>query len=469
LAQVFNLESCEESSFILQSGTWDVDINSAIKTEEESPTMQGETNMVLSSASLMDRNADSISAAIKLDPELLSTFCRRGRQRLQEIQACSHATLKLDRTKGLLWATGSERAIAEVRVRLECLGGPRKTVSAAVWAELMRTRTLVEGPAVSKSAVERIQHLSGCRVHIERSKHEVRLFGPKSASAVADLLLNELEEMCTENLVDTPDAQRLSSDVLHQIAHSGSVSMRLEPQQIAVLGLRCAVEPAVAELKQYMANPDQFEPWRNLDATNSAVAAALSKLNSDRHLSSATTTLGSLPSTIDDSDHGSEMCNDSYESCDQSKVSSGTRATSKLANNPHSHPRQHVQHVQQAQQQQVLRHDVAHTCCQTCGAHQFCGNCGQQVWQINMVGFAVPYVQMHPGPHEDGRMHGMVPGVGMAMPAETTQMSQHFIQMGQGNLMPMCFAPGMMPQGMCKDPSSGYIMPMAIQAGAIGL
>lgn len=422
--------------------------------------------MVVSSASLTERNADSISAAIKLDPELLRTFCRRGRQRLQEIQARSQATLKLDRTKGLLWATGSERAISEVRVRLECLGGPRKTVSAAVWAELMRTRTLVEGPDVSKSAVEQIQHLSGCRVHIERSKHEVRLFGPKSAGVVADRLINELEEICAEYSVDTPNPQVLSPDVLHAIAHAGSVSMRVEPQQIAVLGLSCAVESAVAELTQYMANPDHFEPCRNPDATNSGVAAALSKLNADRHLSSATTTSGSLPSSFDDSDHSTEMCYESYEHPRRNKVRSGTSTASKLANNLHLHPQQHVQ---QAQQQQVLRQDVAHTCCQTCGAHRFCGTCGQQVWQMNMVGFAVPYVQMQPGPRDDSGMHGMVPGAGMTMPAEASQMTHHFMQMGQGNLMPMCFAPGMMPQGICKDPSSGYIMPVAIQVGAIGL
>eukprot|EP00930_Biecheleria_cincta_P035310 TRINITY_DN2428_c0_g1_i1.p1 TRINITY_DN2428_c0_g1~~TRINITY_DN2428_c0_g1_i1.p1 ORF type:complete len:421 (-),score=88.97 TRINITY_DN2428_c0_g1_i1:87-1349(-) len=419
-------------------------------------------SMALASTSLTERNADSISAAIKLDPELMSTFCRRGRRRLQEIQACSQATLKLDRAKGVLWVTGSERAIAEVRLRLECLGGPRKTVSAAVWAELMRTRTLVEGPAVSKSAVERIQHLSGCRVHIERSKHEVRLFGPKSAGVVADGLLNELEEMCTEHLVDSPNAQLLSSDVLHQIAQFGSVSMRVEPQQIAVLGLSCAVQPAVAELKQYMANPDQFEPRGNPDATNSAVAAALSKLNSDRHLPSATTTSASLPPmAIDDSDHSTDVCHENYESRQWSNVGSGASTTPKLTSNP--------QPPQQQQQQQVLRQDIAHTCCHTCGAHRFCGNCGQQTWQMNMVTFAVPYVQMQPGPCEDSGMRGMVPAAGMTMPAETSQMPQHFIQMGQGNLMPMCFAPGMMPQGMCKDPSSGYIMPVAIQATAIGL
>lgn len=424
--------------------------------------------MALTSSSPAERDTDAISAAIKLDQELLGTFCRRGRRRLQEIQASSQASLKLDRAKGLLWVTGSERAIAEVRHRLECLGGPRKTVSAAVWAELMRTRTLVEGPDASKSAVERIQHLSGCRVHIERSKHEVRLFGPKSASAVADRLLNELEEMCTEYLVEAPNSQQLNSEILHQIAHSGSVSMRVEPQQqqIAVLGLSCAVEPAVAELQRYMAASDQFELCGNYDATNSAVAAALSTLNSDRHLASATTTMASLPS-IHDSEQSMDMSNESF--LERNKVISGTNTMAKQNNNL-----QPQQHVQQAQQQQMRRQDIAHGCCHTCGAHRLCGNCGQQCWQMNMVAVAVPYMQMQPGPHDDSGMHGMVPGAGMTMPAETSQMPQHFIQMGQGNLMPMCFAPGMMPaQGMCKEPSAagpqGYMMPMAMQAGAIVL
>lgn len=427
--------------------------------------MLAEMSMALTSSSPIERDTDSISAAIKLDQELLGTFCRRGRRRLQEIQANSQAYLKLDRAKGLLWVTGSERAIVEVRHRLECLAGPRKTVSAAVWAELMRTRTLIEGPDASKSAVEGIQHLSGCRVHIERSKHEVRLFGAKSASAMADRLLNELEEMCTEYAIEAPNSHQLNSDILHQIAHSGSVSMRVEPQQIAVLGLSCAVEPAVAELQRYMVASDQFELCGNYDATNSAVATALSTLNSDRHLSSATTTMASLPS-IHDSDHSTEMCNDSLE---RSKVLSGASTAAKQKKYSQWH-----EQAQQAQQQQMQRQDICHTCCHTCGAHRFCGNCGQQTWQMNMVAVAVPYMQMQPGPREGSMMQGMVPGAGMTMPAETSQMPQHFLQMGQGNFMPMCFTPGMMPaQGVCKDPSSagpqGYMMPMPIQAAAIGL
>jgi len=226
----------------------------------------------MSAANFSGKMQQLVSVDIELDRELFATFCRRGRRRLREIQASSEATLKLDRSRGILCACGTESAIAEVRRQLECLGGPRKHVTAALWAELMRTRTVQDA---SLAAIECIQQHSECRVHIERSKHEVRLFGPNFAVSVADRLLDELGKMCTEKIV-MANIANLAAETLHQIAHTCSVTLRVEGQEIFVLGLSANVHKAGEEMQRYVTSPGSFELRTTLQSSQDAAAAALS-------------------------------------------------------------------------------------------------------------------------------------------------------------------------------------------------
>jgi len=254
-------------------------------------------NMYATSYQMQARH--EMTVEIHLDAELLSTFCRRGRRRLREIQNSSKATLKLDRTRSLLQVSGSESAIAEVRRQLECLDGPRKPIAAALWAELMRTRTVQD---VSIAAIECIQQHSGCRVHIERSKHEVRLFGPKQSVAVASRLLDELGQMCSERAVTVQDVTSLASEVLHQIAHACSVTLRVDQECIFVLGLMSAVNAATADLNRYISNPQNFQLVNKPEAMKKLVADCLRLLKLQYQVEQGYSSVPNCNS--DDSDSG---------------------------------------------------------------------------------------------------------------------------------------------------------------------
>merc|ERR1719287_218482 len=91
---------------------------------------------------LDNRGYDTQTVEIALDPELLATFCRRSRRRLRDVQASCQASVKLDRARGVLRVTGPESSIDAVRKQLAGLTGPRRDVTQAVWAELMRTRKM---------------------------------------------------------------------------------------------------------------------------------------------------------------------------------------------------------------------------------------------------------------------------------------------------------------------------------------
>ena len=71
--------------------------------------------------------------------------------------------------------------------------------------------------------MQRIQNQSGCRLHIERSRSEVRLFGSKEAAAVADRLLDDFQKMCIERLVPCPKSSNLDLDRLNEMAQASVV------------------------------------------------------------------------------------------------------------------------------------------------------------------------------------------------------------------------------------------------------
>merc|ERR1719310_394387 len=114
------------------------------------------------------------------------------------MQASTNASLKLDRARGVLQVKGDLESIDEVRNQLQRLTGPFVGVTAAVWAELMRTRTNLN---TSEAAVAQIQQESGCRIHIERSAQQIRLFGPQDVTVSAQHLLEILDDMCGEESV----------------------------------------------------------------------------------------------------------------------------------------------------------------------------------------------------------------------------------------------------------------------------
>jgi len=411
----------------------------------------------MSAANFSGKMQQLVSVDIELDRELFATFCRRGRRRLREIQASSEATLKLDRSRGILCACGTESAIAEVRRQLECLGGPRKHVTAALWAELMRTRTVQDA---SLAAIECIQQHSECRVHIERSKHEVRLFGPNFAVSVADRLLDELGKMCTEKIV-MANIANLAAETLHQIAHTCSVTLRVEGQEIFVLGLSANVHKAGEEMQRYVTSPGSFELRTTLQSSQDAAAAALSKLQGDGNARTFSAALSDPRTTTSGS-----LCDLTTQGEDDSDHSTETAAVGK--------------ELRQSRKQSLEQTPAAPSCghhCPTCGAANYCVRCGHptgaagsgMVTSMSLAAFASM-------PRHQVQMEGAMPMWGCnPMPQgeqQTPQMPQHFIQQG---MVPVCFPgfpAGMYPNmaGMMKDSSAGSdgLDPSLVGAGHSG-
>mmetsp|Transcript_36560 Transcript_36560/g.97432 ORF Transcript_36560/g.97432 Transcript_36560/m.97432 type:complete len:383 (-) Transcript_36560:185-1333(-) len=187
---------------------------------------------------------------IPLPQEILSSLCRRSRRRLHDMQMRSRASIRLDRLRSVMLVTGSQEAVNSVRAMLGSLGGPHKTVSPPVWAELMRTRTWSDHP---QAAIWRLQKESGCRIHIERTSQEVRLFGSSESITVAGKLIDAFAEDCSSQSVLMATSALTATEV-QSLACACGVTFRIEPDHILILGFRNAVASAVEEVKRYAAD-----------------------------------------------------------------------------------------------------------------------------------------------------------------------------------------------------------------------
>jgi hypothetical protein len=293
--------SLSDSAKLLYKGSFVKD--AAFRSNPEKSKHRG------SKAATLDQDRET-TVEIVLSGEVLAAMCRRGRRRLRDIQASSQAVLKLDRMRGVLHVTGKKTSIADVRRQLESVTGPCIKVSGAVWAELMRTRTTLDP---SQAAIERIQSESGCRIHIERTALQLRLFGPKDKVAIAQHLLDELASMVVEESVHMACSQYLSQEMLQCFASEFGVTLQVEERRIIVLGIQGAVMEAAKELRDYASDQRQFELDRQAgkpsDAARWAIEAALAKLRRSRKmyaegaLSDASTSLDSLPPVAQDDMH----------------------------------------------------------------------------------------------------------------------------------------------------------------------
>mmetsp|Transcript_105032 Transcript_105032/g.182639 ORF Transcript_105032/g.182639 Transcript_105032/m.182639 type:complete len:440 (-) Transcript_105032:52-1371(-) len=222
---------------------------------------------------------DGHSVEILLDPEVLRALYRRGRRRLRDIQSSSQAALKLDRLRGVLKVSGSKEAVADVQRQLDCVLGSHLEVTPPVWAELMRTRA---DPDLSQAAVARIQHSSGCRIHIERNSHQVQLFGPTDTNIVAQHLIKELESMCDEEIVDIDFPMSLDLEELQKFAAEFGVTLQVEEMHITVFGIKGAVFEAARELRSYDLDKNHLDQsidfGKATDDARSAITTAMSRL-----------------------------------------------------------------------------------------------------------------------------------------------------------------------------------------------
>lgn len=189
-----------------------------------------------------------VTEEISLEPELMNSLYRRGRRRLRDIQTNCGVNLWLDKLRGVLHLSGPKACVAAAKSSIAGLGGPRKRVSTAMWAELLRTRKLQSG---DEAAVARIQLQSGCRIHVERSGQEVHLFGDPESVAIAEKLLNDLDQLCIEELLAL-DTDNINPTALQSVANSCGVTLQTEKTHVCVLGLRHNVKKALIALNEEM-------------------------------------------------------------------------------------------------------------------------------------------------------------------------------------------------------------------------
>jgi len=157
------------------------------------------------------------------------------------------------------------------------LTGPSISVTAAVWAELMRTRT---NPDPAEAAVARIQQQTGVRIHIERSAQQIRLFGPDSNVVAGQRLLAELDSMCIEEHVVMDCPLYLDLQVLQTFAQEFGVTLQVEEKRITVLGIVGAVREAAVELAKYDNGKQQLglEVGKPSDTARQSILKAIARL-----------------------------------------------------------------------------------------------------------------------------------------------------------------------------------------------
>jgi len=335
-----------------------------------------------------------------LDPDVVRALHRRGRRRLRDIQTSSRAALKLDRLRSVLRVTGTKESIADVQRQVECVLGSYLSVAPALWAELMRTRA---NPDISLAAVARIQHETGCRIHIERNSQQVQLFGPQETAKAAQRLVDQLAHMCVEETVDKKLPLDMDLQWLQLFAEDFGVTLQVEEKHLTIYGIEGAVAEAARELHHY----DCEGPYSDPNPSNIArlaIKMAMTKLTLGSMRSSQSTTPGSLSPV-------SSM--HSLEDTMQGAV------TVKMPASPvKGRPQQRFDNMQEKDFQQA--YESCPTCghfgnfcvscgkptgkmmqnpvagCPTCGVVNFCAFCGQPTEKMVKMENAVPMQQKAP-------------------------------------------------------------------------
>jgi hypothetical protein len=265
----------------------------------------------------------------------------------------------------MLHVVGSPSAIADVRKQLDGLTGPTMMVSAAVWAELMRTRT---NPDPLEAAVGRIQQQSGCRIHVERGEPKARIFGPKAKAGVAQRLLEELDGMCVQLAVVVADAAALELEELQTFAQEFGVTLQVEEKQVTVLGIAGAVIEAAKAIQR--SDPDQNTVPPASGSTSeiacSAIQAAMSDLVGDGDIA------------VSPRDTSTMMTQDSAKGSLQGAVmSSIPSVTAKPAAQK---PAVRLRQMEKAADMDTMGNSGECPMC-GCGA-SFCSNCGNSIKRI---------------------------------------------------------------------------------------
>mmetsp|Transcript_55682 Transcript_55682/g.132767 ORF Transcript_55682/g.132767 Transcript_55682/m.132767 type:complete len:425 (-) Transcript_55682:111-1385(-) len=245
---------------------------------------------------------EMVTVQIPLSAAIETSLCRRGRRRFHEIQQCHPAAkVRFDRRKKILKVVGTQEMVDSVRRQLESLGGSHKLVPDAVWYELLRTRSEEDA---SKSLLLQVQEKTGCRIHIERGQHEVRIFGPDEEAEVAERMIDELSEICLDRQVLVQDGVSVHPSALQCIAETCEVTITLQKGSIMVYGIQPNLDNAVEEVETELIGSDGVETdddfdvavsiascptdsWRSQESEMGSLSRRASDVGSEVHAPSA--------------------------------------------------------------------------------------------------------------------------------------------------------------------------------------
>eukprot|EP00403_Amphidinium_massartii_P019279 CAMPEP_0178411706 /NCGR_PEP_ID=MMETSP0689_2-20121128/21631_1 /TAXON_ID=160604 /ORGANISM="Amphidinium massartii, Strain CS-259" /LENGTH=418 /DNA_ID=CAMNT_0020032917 /DNA_START=79 /DNA_END=1335 /DNA_ORIENTATION=+ len=253
-------------------------IDSVLAPEEEEEIEEPQTGS----------SGQVIAVNIPLTPGMETSLCRRGRRRFRELQVNNpNAKIRFDRRKKVLRVVAAPASIESVRRQLESLGGARMTVPAALWCELMRTRTQEDG---SKSLLLQLQQQTGCRIHIERGHHEVRIFGPDEESEAAEAVIEGMADLFAEAQVPLTSGASISPSALQCIAETCEVTLTLQKGSVMVYGYKQQVNNAVEELETELADNDFVDTEDEFDAAEKSGvgSSGLSSWRSEASASAST-------------------------------------------------------------------------------------------------------------------------------------------------------------------------------------
>jgi hypothetical protein len=200
--------------------------------------------------SMPDHAFGTQSETVQLSSELrLVLTSRRGTRRLHTIEMKSGASLALDLTRDLLIISGTEHAIQVAKVEVECLHGVPVSVSAGLWAELMRCRE-----QDSDGMLFSLQNATGMRIHVDRFRQEIRVYGRRSCMHKVYETVAELSTRCSEEIVTLPPWMNEPAG-LEMIAEKHAVTITVQEGIVVLRGFTTTVKKAAEEVRSNVLGP----------------------------------------------------------------------------------------------------------------------------------------------------------------------------------------------------------------------
>lgn len=152
----------------------------------------------------------------------------------------------LDEVASILYVTGNLSQAQDIKEQLELLEGIVVPVSEAVWAELLRCRT---ADSAFEFSVANLQDKTNCRMHVDRLRPVVRVFGSKRKVSKAMAALEELEAFCSVESIKLPKLEEhIDLPKLKELV-GPHVTTKLEGQSVKFLGRAEVVSEAARRVR----------------------------------------------------------------------------------------------------------------------------------------------------------------------------------------------------------------------------